>query len=279
MIQAIKQTFWRILIIFMGLVFFASIIVPSDSPSLLSAETKSGKSPWTIALVNAGWPGAGNLINVVMITAQLSSINTCIYVCSRSLASLAVGGKAPRFFGKTTSNGTPVNAIIFSNFLGLLALLNYTAGPGKIFTYLVDIGGAATFVAWAFIGVTHIRMRKAWAVQGYSVKELPYRALWYPYGAWFVVIINVFLVIISGYTTVIGTFDAVDFVFNYIVLVIFAALFIFWKLYKKTKWVKLEEIDLVSGRRDDLCALEAEDVEQEGAKISVLKKAKRFMFG
>lgn len=263
----------------MGLVFFASIIVPSDSSSLLSAATKSGKSPWTIALVNAGWAGAGNLINVVMITAQLSSINTCIYVCSRSLVSLAVSGRAPKFFGKTTSKGTPVNAIVFSNLLGLAALLNYTAGPAKIFTYLVDIGGAATFVAWAFIGVTHIRMRKAWAIQGYSVDELPYRALWYPYGAWFVVCINVFLVIISGYTTVIGTFDAVDFVFNYIVLVIFVALFVFWKLYKKTRWVRLEDMDLVSGRRDNLCVANSEESEEDGAKVSVMKKVKRFMFG
>lgn len=261
----------------MGLVFFASILVPSDDPSLLSAETKSGKSPWTIALVHAGWPGAGNLLNVVMLTAQLSSINTCIYVCSRSLVSLAVSGRAPRFFGKTTSNGTPVYAIVFSNFLGLAALLNYTAGPGKIFTYLVDIGGAATFVAWAFIGVTHIRMRKAWKVQGYSVDELPYRALWFPYGAWFVVCINIFLVIISGYTTFIGTFDAVDFVFNYIVLVIFVALYVFWKLYKKTKWVKLEEMDLVSGRREDLCAVDYE--EKDETNLSAMVKAKRFMFG
>ena len=235
LLQAIRQTFWRILVIFMGLVFFASIIVPSDSPDLLSAETKSGKSPWTIALVAAGWHGAGNLLNVVMLTAQLSSINSCIYVCSRSLVSLASSGRAPTFFARTSGNGTPVNAIVFSNFLGLLALLNYTAGPGKVFTYLVDIGGAATYIAWAFIGVTHLRMRKAWAIQGYKVEDLPYRALWHPYGTYFVIFLNTFLVFVSGYGVFVGGFQPVNFVFNYIVIVIFVVLYVFWKLYKKTK--------------------------------------------
>lgn len=85
--KAIKQTFWRILIIFMcvmvrielslssntdqfylnrGLVFFAGILVPSNSPDLLTAATKSGKSPWTIAFKNAGAPQLGNVVNVVM---------------------------------------------------------------------------------------------------------------------------------------------------------------------------------------------------------------------
>lgn len=86
--KAIKSTFWRILVIFMsvpsnqahrsskralsltgahrGLVFFAGIIVPSNSPELLTAETKSGKSPWTIAFERAGVPAMGHVVNVVM---------------------------------------------------------------------------------------------------------------------------------------------------------------------------------------------------------------------
>nr|OQO30739.1 hypothetical protein B0A51_02435 [Rachicladosporium sp. CCFEE 5018] len=248
--KAIKQTFWRILIIFIGLVFFAGLLVPSDSDELLSADTKTGKSPWTIALVQAGWPGAGSLVNVVMLTAQFSSINSAIYVASRSLVTLAKTGRAPKIFGKTTKNGTPVNAILISNFLGLLALLNITAGAGKVFTYLIDIAGAATFIAWAFIGVTHVRFRKAWVLQGNSVSDLPYKAMLYPYGTYFVVGLNIFLVVISGYGTFIGGFDVVNFVFNYIVLVIFMVLYVFWKVVKKTKWVKLEEMDLQSGRRD-----------------------------
>ncbi|KAI1173507.1 amino acid permease/ SLC12A domain-containing protein [Nemania sp. FL0916] len=250
--SAIRQTFWRILIIFIGLVFFAGIIVPYNSTDLLTATSKSALSPWTIALVNAGWGGAGNLLNVVMITAQFSSVNSAIYVASRSLVALANQGRAPRLFAKTTKNGVPVRAIVFSNTLGLIALLNVASSPGKVFGYLISISGAATFVAWAFIGITHLRMRRAWVLQGHSVDDLPYRALFYPFGTWFVVLLNLFLVFISGYSVFIGGFAAVDFVFDYIVIVIFTLLFLGWKIIKRTKFVNLREVDLVTGRREHL---------------------------
>lgn len=87
-------------------------------------------------------------VNVVMITAQLSSMNSALYVASRSLVNLASTGRAPRFFAKTTKSGTPVYALVFSNALGLIAMLNYRVGTGKIFTYVVNIAGSATYIAW-----------------------------------------------------------------------------------------------------------------------------------
>ncbi|RWA05646.1 hypothetical protein EKO27_g9458 [Xylaria grammica] len=268
--NAIRQTFWRILIIFIGLVFFAGIIIPYNSPDLLTAASKTALSPWTIALVNAGWGGAGNLLNVVMITAQFSSVNSAIYVASRSLVALAQQGRAPRFFAKTSKNGIPVRAIVFSNTLGLIALLNVASSPGKVFDYLVSISGAATFIAWAFIGITHLRIRKAWVLQGYSPDDLPYKALFHPYGTWFVVLLNLFLVFISGYSVFIGGFAAVDFVFDYIVLVIFTLLYLFWKILKRTKFVSLAEVDLVTGRRENLVGSLADSDEKDAEKTSRL---------
>lgn len=260
--KAIRQTFWRIVVIFLGLVFFAGVLVPYNDKRLLTATSKSAQSPWSIALVEAGWAGGGNLVNVVMITAQLSSVNSAIYVASRSLVALAVNGRAPKFFARTTTNGVPVNAIVFSNILGLVALLNIAATPGKIFTYLISISGAATFVAWAFIGVTHLRLRRAWLIQGHSLDELPYRALLFPYGAWFVVVLNLFLVFISGYEVFVGGFAVVDFVFSYVVIAIFTVLYFGWKFVKRTSIVPLLEVDLVAGRRDYLARIDEDDVSE-----------------
>jgi amino acid transporter len=276
--KAIRQTFWRILVIFMGLVFFAGIIVPSTSPELLAADTRTGKSPWTIALVEAGWGGAGNLVNVVMLTAQFSSMNSAIYVSSRTLVSLANKRHAPHWFAKTTSNGTPARAIVFCNLLGLVALMNIAASPGLVFTYLVDIAGAATFVAWTFVGVTHLRLRAAWVIQGNSVDALPYRAQFYPFGAWFVVLINSFFVLISGYSVFVG-----GFMVDYIVLLVFVVLFVGWKVIKRTKLVNLEEADLVTGRKDYVAAAQLSSTSTEskdGNRSSSpwYVKVKRFIF-
>lgn len=251
--KAIKQTFWRVLYIFMGLVFFAGIIVSSDDPDLLTAKSKSGKSPWTIAFTHAGVPQMGHVVNVVMITAQLSSMNSALYVASRSLVNLASTGRAPRFFAKTTKSGTPVYALVFSNALGLIAMLNYRVGTGKVFTYMVNIAGSATYIAWACIGIIHIRFRQAWTAQGNTLSSLPFRALFYPYGTIFVIFLNTFLVFIAGYADFVRGFHAVDFVVNYVVVALFALLYVGWKIVKKTNIVPLLEVDLLTGRRERLC--------------------------
>lgn len=212
---------------------------------------------------------------MIRITAQFSSMNSALYVASRSLVTLASQGRAPRFFAKTTKNGTPVNSLVFCNALGLIAMLNYKAGPGKVFTYLVDISGSATYIAWAVIGVTQVRFRRAWAAQGHSTAELPYKALLYPYGTWFVVFINTFLTLIAGYSVFIDGFDAVGFVVNYTVVAVFVVLFIAWKIFKKTKVVPLLEVDLLTGRRE----ISQEQVASEPRKdIPWYIAVKRFVF-
>ena len=276
--KAIKRTFWRILIIFMGLVFFAGLIVPSDDPNLLTAESKTGLSPWTIAFLNAGVPAGAQIVNVVMITAQLSSMNSALYVASRTLVSLATARRAPQIFARTTSNGTPVYALVLSNALGLIAILNYKAGPGVVFGYLISISGAATFVAWAVIGVIHLRFRRAWKVQGYTTEDLHFKAMLYPYGTIFVIILNTFLVFISGYSVFIDGFDAVSFVVDYVVIVVFVVLFCGWKLIKRTKIVPLRDVDLITGRREVLVRREDVRSEDEKPKKPWYAKVTRTLF-
>lgn len=205
-------------------------------------------------------------------------MNSALYVASRSLVSLAKTGRAPKFFAKTTKNGTPANALIFSNLLGLVSILNYTAGPGKVFSYLTSISGSATYIAWAVIGVTHVRFRKGWIAQGNRIEDLPFRALWYPYGTIFVIVINTLLVFIAGYSVFVGGFDAVGFVINYIVIAVFILLFCGWKILKRTKVVPLLEMDLTTGRRQVPINMEVDDVDMEKRQIPWYVKVKRFIF-
>lgn len=204
-------------------------------------------------------------------------MNSALYVASRSLVSLAKEGRAPKFFAKTTKNGTPANALILSNFLGLIAMLNYKAGPGKIFSYLTTISGSATYIAWAVIGVTHLRFRKGWVAQGNRIEDLPFRALWYPYGTWFVVLLNTFLVFIAGYSVFVDGFHTVDFVINYVVVAVFVVLFVGWKVVKRTEMVPLMEMDLVTGRREIVRSVEDSDASDVKKTLPWYIKAKRFV--
>ena len=64
-------------------------------------------------------------------------MNSGLYIASRSLVALSNKGRAPKFFAWTNKNGTPIVALVTCNALGLLAILNYKAGPGQVFAYLI----------------------------------------------------------------------------------------------------------------------------------------------
>lgn len=229
--------------------FFASITVASDDDKMLSGDSRAAMSPFAVALKHAGWDGGADLINAFIFVAIFSATNSSIYTGSRSLFALADLGRAPSFLLKTYFAGVPVYAAFITNAVGLLALINMASGAAKVFSYLVSLAGAAIFIAWTCIGITHLRFRRAWRLQGRSVNELPFRAWLYPYGTIFVTVINGFLLLIQGYATLLSPWKPVDFVFSYIIIVLFVILSISWKIYHKTKLVDLKEVDLQSGQR------------------------------
>jgi L-asparagine transporter-like permease len=77
-------------------------------------------SPFVKVFAYSGvWQAAG-IMNFVVITAALSSMNTNVYLCSRMLFSLSRGGYAPSRLGALSKAGTPVAAILVSG-AGILA--------------------------------------------------------------------------------------------------------------------------------------------------------------
>lgn len=60
---------------------------------------------------------------------------------------------------------------------------------------------------------------------------------------------NKFLVFIAGYGDFVSGFQPVKSVVDYVVIAVFVALFVFWKVFKKTAVVPLEQVDLVTGSR------------------------------
>ncbi len=99
------------------------------------------------------------------------------------------------------------------------------------------------------IEVVHIRFRNGLKAQGQSIDKLPFKALWYPYGTYAALAANVFLIFFQGYTAFLTPFSASNFVVSYILLPVFLMLLVGYKLWRNTKLVKLEEMDIWTGRR------------------------------
>lgn len=249
--QATRQVFWRIIFVYMGSAFFFGLVCPANAPNLVNGTSKVVQSPMTVAIQNAGWRHGDDLINVFILLTCLSACNSSIYIGSRTVLYMAQNGQAPRFLGWTDKRGVPVFAILLTNAIGALSMMNVSTGASKAYSYIVNLSGVSTFLVWACISFIHIRFRSAWHKQGRTQDQLPFKSFAYPWNAYFGLFANVFLALVQGWTTL-SPFVAGNFVDAYILLPLFPIIYFVFKLIKKTHFVRSEEVDLDSGRRKDL---------------------------
>ena len=93
------------------------------------------------------------------------------------------------------------------------------------------------------------RFMKALKVQGYSRDDLPYKAPFQPWGAYFALTTTGIITFFKGYDTFIP-FKTDTFVTAYVAVPTFFFLWAGYKLIFKTKMIPLEQVDLISGKRE-----------------------------
>jgi AAT family amino acid transporter len=124
-------------------------------------------------------PHAGALMNFVVLTAALSSMNSNLYLTSRMIFSLSRGGYAPRFIGRVNARGVPLAALLVSSVGMLIALLVELRFQETAFVYTLGASFFAGLFGWFIIFLTHLAFRCAQAREG---RELPMRFA--PRSAW-----------------------------------------------------------------------------------------------
>ncbi len=168
--RAVNQVIYRILIFYVGTMIVLMTLWPWN---LVGKEV----SPFVQIFDYAGFPAAANILNFVVLTAAVSVYNSAIYSNSRMLFGLAKSGNAPKFFEKLSSRGVPVNGILISSGITLLAaVLNYLL-PDEVFMYMMSIVTGAVVISWTMIVLTHLKFRKHCAAVGVVSK---FKSLFYP---------------------------------------------------------------------------------------------------
>ncbi|MBR1646384.1 MAG: amino acid permease [Selenomonadaceae bacterium] len=168
--RAINQVIYRILIFYVGTMIVLMTLWPWN-------EVGKDASPFVQIFDNAGFPATANILNFVVLTAAISVYNSAIYSNSRMLFGLAKSNNAPKFFEKLSSRGVPVNGILVSSGITLLAaVLNYLL-PDEVFMYMMAIVTGAVVISWALIVITHLKFRKHCESTGVVPK---FKSLFYP---------------------------------------------------------------------------------------------------
>ncbi|HKD83379.1 MAG TPA: amino acid permease [Terriglobales bacterium] len=123
-------------------------------------------------------PVAAGIINFVVLTAALSGMNCCLYLCTRMIFSLARGGYAPALLGRVSESGAPIPAVMASAGGLAIAIIMAISVPGSAYVYMFGIALFGGLFVWLMIFITHLSFRKHWVAKG--GRTLPVRTPLFP---------------------------------------------------------------------------------------------------
>jgi aromatic amino acid permease len=151
--SAVRTAMWRIAVFYVGSMAVVVTLVPWNAKEVVE------KGPYVATLDHLGIPGAGQLMNVVVLVALLSAMNANVYGSSRIAYSLVERGQGPKALGRV-SGGVPRIAVLASSVFGFVCVVLSYWRPNDVFPWLLNMIGAVILVVWAFIAVSQLRLRR-----------------------------------------------------------------------------------------------------------------------
>lgn len=150
--KALRLVMYTVLGSYLVSLLMTILLVPWNDPSVAA-------SPFNAMMNALHIPAATDIINVVVLTAVLSVLNSCVYSASRIGFSLAGRRDAPKSWGKLTSRKVPRNAIIGAAVVGAIVTIVTYIVPSDISLAVIDSSGAAGILAWIAIVASYLKMR------------------------------------------------------------------------------------------------------------------------
>ncbi|KAB2101648.1 General amino acid permease [Alternaria gaisen] len=249
--RAYNAVFYRLTTFFVLGSLAVGINVPFNDPELIGAfrDGKPGAaaSPYVIAMNRLRIEGLPHVVNAGVLASAFSAGNSYVYCASRSLFGLALEGKAPKFLTKCTKQGVPFYCVLFVLMIALLSFLQLGQNSAVVLNWFVSLVTASQLINFSVMCFTFLKFYKACKVQGLDRDTLPYKGMAQPYAAWYGLVTTFVMTFVGGYTVFLkGMWDVPSFLFSYLMVFAFPVLFIFWKLFKRTKWIPAHEADLLT---------------------------------
>ena len=153
-------------------------VIAALLPLVRTENLSEAVSPMVAALNSGGLAWAASSINIILVTAILSTMLAATFGLGRMVRSLAYAGHAPSFLNE--KEDVPLRGILFSGTAMLTAAsLGYLL-PEQIYIFLVSSGGFSLLFAYLIILITHYRHRKRYGCppQGHC------QMVGFPYTSW-----------------------------------------------------------------------------------------------
>ena len=188
--KAINAVPLRILLFYVLTLFVLMAIYPWT-------QIGSQGSPFVQIFDSLGIRSAATILNIVVISAAVSAINSDIFGAGRMMYGLAQQGQAPKGFAKISKHGVPWMTVLVmgATLLGGV-VLNYLI-PENIFLVIASIATFATVWVWLMILVTQVAMRRS--MTRAEVAELKFPVPFWPYAPIAAIAFMVFIFGVLGY--------------------------------------------------------------------------------
>jgi GABA permease len=184
--KATNSVIWRISLFYLLSIFLVVALVPWNHSGL--AEVGS----YQTVLDMMGIPNAKLIVDIVVLIAVTSCLNSALYTASRMLFSLGKRGDAPAVAKRTTQSGTPYWAVMLSTGAAFLAVFANYVAPAAVFDFLLASSGAIALLVYLVIAVSQLRMRQKSIDAGETVA---FQMWLFPWLTWAVI---VFIVAVLG---------------------------------------------------------------------------------
>ena len=174
--RAMRTMVFRLILFYV----LAIAVMVTMTPWNQSGDGTVTGSPFVRAFAAIGIPYAAGIMNLVVITAALSSANTNLYLSTRMLYSLARGHYAPEPLGRLSANGVPHRALLVSSLGMAIAILLAIYVPKRAFLLMYGSAVAGMYYVWIVILLAYLRFRRA---IGERVHSLPLTLPLYPFAS------------------------------------------------------------------------------------------------
>jgi L-asparagine transporter-like permease len=139
-----------------------------------------GYSPFATALETMQIPAAATIMNVIVLIAVLSCLNSGLYVTSRVLFALAARGDAPQSLVAVGKRRVPDRAILVGSLFSYAALAASVLSPQIVFSFLVNASGAIMLLIYLMIAGAQLRLRRQFERE--APERLAIRMWFHPWG-------------------------------------------------------------------------------------------------
>ncbi|QEP07912.1 MULTISPECIES: amino acid permease [Glutamicibacter] len=152
--SAIRAVVVRILVFYVGSVSLLAMVLPWN-------EYESGVSPFVTVFEKMGLGWVGSVMNLVVITAALSSCNSGLYSIGRILRTMSGNGHAPQWLSRMNKHFVPSAGIITVGVVYLAGvILNIWLGDSFAFDLALNTASIGVLFTWASIFGCQLMLRK-----------------------------------------------------------------------------------------------------------------------